>query len=78
MPAVVLVHSPYLGPASLRPLADASGIKATASRLLGERLRVNRAFDAGVESGEWLVANAYERGVEPQAVGRHPVAQFGQ
>jgi PAS domain S-box-containing protein len=62
---------------ALRPLADASEITAAAPRILGEQLQVNRAFYAEVEGDEWVVVSGYEHGVEAQAVGRHPIAQFG-
>lgn len=63
---------------ALRPLAGASEIKTTASRVLGEHLLVDRAFYAEVHGDDWSVESAYEHAVESQAVGRHPMAQFGQ
>jgi pimeloyl-ACP methyl ester carboxylesterase len=43
MPAVVLVHSPYLGPASLRPLADALAADGIESCLVDLRVTVSAA-----------------------------------
>ena len=43
MPAVVLVHSPYLGPASLRPLADALAASGVESCLIDLRVTVSAA-----------------------------------
>jgi len=43
MPAVVLVHSPYLGPASLRPLADALAAGGIESCLVDLRVTVSAA-----------------------------------
>jgi pimeloyl-ACP methyl ester carboxylesterase len=43
MPAVVLVHSPYLGPASLRPLADALAAGGIESILVDLRVTVSAA-----------------------------------
>jgi GAF domain-containing protein len=63
---------------TLRPLADTSEIKAAAARILGEQLCVNRVFYAEVDGGDWLVAEAYEQGVERRAEGRHEIAGFGQ
>ena len=41
MPAVVLLHSPYLGPASLRPLADALAAGGVESCLVDLRVTVS-------------------------------------
>ncbi|MEV6611558.1 hypothetical protein [Kutzneria sp. NPDC051319] len=43
MPTVVLVHSPYLGPASLRPLADALAAGGIDSCLVDLRVTVSAA-----------------------------------
>lgn len=43
MPAVVLIHSPYLGPASLRPLADALAAGGVESCLVDLRVTVSAA-----------------------------------
>jgi pimeloyl-ACP methyl ester carboxylesterase len=43
MPTVVLVHSPYLGPASLRPLADALAAGGIESCLVDLRVTVSAA-----------------------------------
>ena len=43
MPAVVLVHSPHLGPASLRPLADALAADGIQSCLVDLRVTVSAA-----------------------------------
>ena len=61
-----------------RPLADPAEITAEAARVLGEHLRVNRAFYAEVEGDDWVVLKAYEQGVTPRAESRHPMAGFGR
>jgi PAS domain S-box-containing protein len=62
---------------ALRPLAGPADIKRTAAQLLGEHLGVNRVLYADAQGTDWVVARAYEQGVEPQADGHHPMAPFG-
>jgi PAS domain S-box-containing protein len=62
----------------LRPLADPVEIKSAATRLLGEKLGVNRAFYAVAEDGHWLVTKGYEQGVEPLPDVAFPMAKYGQ
>lgn len=48
---------------ALRPLAEPAEIKAVATRLLGERLGVNRAFYADAGNDQWLVTRGFERDI---------------
>lgn len=50
---------------ALRSLADPTKIKAAATKLLGEQLRVNRAFYADADNDRWLVTQGYERDITP-------------
>jgi PAS domain S-box-containing protein len=62
---------------ALRPLADPRDVKAVASRVLGEQLRVNRAFYAEIEGDDWLVVKGFEQGVAPLPDGRYSAGTFG-
>jgi hypothetical protein len=62
---------------ALRPLDDAGAIKATATRILAEKLRVNRAFYADADRDRWLVTKGYEEGVEPLPDKPFPMATYG-
>jgi hypothetical protein len=57
-------HQRYLIELSdaLLALADVDSIKQTAARLLGEELRVERAFYAELEGGAYVVSRGYEHG----------------
>ena len=63
---------------ALSPLADAAEIKATASRLLGEHLGLNRAMYVEGEDENWLVDEGYVRGLEPLPEGRYPMVAYGE
>ena len=63
---------------ALRPLADPEEITTTAARVLGEQLRVNRAFYAVLDGDDWVLVPAHETGVVPLPAGRYPIASFGQ
>lgn len=62
---------------ALRPLDGAARVKATATRLLGERLGVNRVFYAEAEDGHWLVARGYETGVDPLPDQPFAMSEYG-
>jgi signal transduction histidine kinase len=62
---------------ALRPLADPLEIQATASRILGEHLGVNRVAYFQLRGAEYVIERDYTNGVLPM-VGRFPVAAFGQ
>ena len=49
---------------ALRLLDDPQQIKLTATRLLGEQLRVNRVFYADARGGYWLPTKGYETGID--------------
>ncbi|GLC25122.1 GAF domain-containing protein [Roseisolibacter agri] len=63
---------------ALTPLRDASEIKATASRRLGEHLGVGRAFFAEIVGDDWIVGDAYDDGASPLEPGRYPAAEYGR
>lgn len=64
---------------ALRPLADPAEVQATAVRLLGEHLGVDRAYYVTLnEADGWAdVHREYRRGGSPSLVGRHRTADFG-
>lgn len=61
---------------ALRPLSDPSEVQATAARLVGEHLRVNRAGYAEIHDREYVIRREYVSGVAP-LVGHGPVGTFG-
>jgi PAS domain S-box-containing protein len=61
---------------ALRPLADPVEIQATASRVLGEHLGVNRVAYFDVRDEHYVIERDYVRAV-PTLVGRYPAASFG-
>ena len=63
---------------ALRPLGDAVEIKAIACRVLGEALRVNRAFYAEVEGNDWMVTRHYEEGVGRLPDGAYSADTYGR
>jgi PAS domain S-box-containing protein len=63
---------------ALRPLSDGGEIKATATRLLGEHLGVNRAFYADAKDDHWMVTEGYVQGVEPLWDKPYVMATCGQ
>ena len=62
---------------AIRPLRDPEAVKAVASRMVGERLHVHRAFYAEVDGDDWVIEGRYERGVETMPRGRYPAAAYG-
>lgn len=62
---------------ALRPVSDPRLIKATATRLLGEYLAVNRAFYAEAENGNWIVERGFEKGVSPLPDVPFPMDSYG-
>jgi PAS domain S-box-containing protein len=62
---------------SIRPLSDPAAVKAAASRVLGERLGVNRVIYAEIKGDDWLVAKGYEHGVAPMEDGPYSAATYG-
>jgi len=67
---------------ALRPLADPGEIQATASRLLGEHLGVDRVFYAEVVADGGIdyfrIERTYHTAGTPNITGRYPVASFGR
>ncbi len=63
---------------ALRPIADPIEIQGTASRLLGERLRTDRAmyFEIDEELGYLRIERDYVREGVGSRVGRYPLADF--
>jgi PAS domain S-box-containing protein len=61
---------------ALRPLADPVEVQATASRVLGEYLNVNRVVYFEVRDPNFVVARDYVNGVA-SIVGEYPIASFG-
>ena len=61
---------------ALRPLADPIEVQATASRLLGEYLRVNRVAYFEVRGAAYVVERDYVNGAAALA-GGYPIAAFG-
>lgn len=64
---------------ALRPLADKEEIQATAMRLLGEKLNLNRAqYYIADETGEYLSSTGgYSNGI-PAAIGNYRLIEFGK
>jgi len=62
---------------ALRPLAGPAQIKAAAARLLGEQLKVNRAFYADADGTWWLVAKGYEHAIEPLPDAPFAMSDYG-
>lgn len=63
---------------AIRHLSDPEAVKAAASRVLGERLAVNRAFYAEVEGDDWIVEGGFARGSAPLAPGRYSAETYGR
>lgn len=61
---------------TLRPLFDPVDVQATASRMLGEHLGVDRVVYFEICGDEYVIERDYTAGVPPLA-GRYPVASFG-
>ncbi|MBW4528545.1 MAG: GAF domain-containing protein, partial [Phormidium tanganyikae FI6-MK23] len=61
---------------ALRPLADPVAVQATASRLLGEYLRVNRVVYFEVRGTDYVIERDYANGVAG-LVGGYPIDSFG-
>ncbi|WP_149112202.1 GAF domain-containing protein [Limnoglobus roseus] len=61
---------------TLRPLADADAIPATAGRLVGEHLGLNRVTYFEVAGAEYVVTHEWP-GDPPTVVGRHPLSTLG-
>jgi PAS domain S-box-containing protein len=61
---------------ALRPLADASAVKATAVRLLGQALGAQRVMYFDVDGADYVIENDWTDNV-PSVAGRHPLAGFG-
>jgi PAS domain S-box-containing protein len=61
---------------ALRPLADPVAVQATASRLLGEYLRVNRVVYFEVRGADYVVERDYVNGAIPLK-GGYPIDSFG-
>jgi|tagenome__1003787_1003787.scaffolds.fasta_scaffold20823000_1 hypothetical protein len=62
---------------AIRLLHDPEAVKAAACRVLGERLKTNRAFYAEVEDDDWIVDGRYERGVVSMPSGRYSAGTYG-
>ncbi|HYP06531.1 MAG TPA: PAS domain S-box protein [Bryobacteraceae bacterium] len=62
---------------AIRALRDPIAVKEAASRVVGEQLRVNRAFYADVQGDDWVIESLYERGVTPLKLGRYPAQTYG-
>ena len=64
---------------ALRPLADPAAIQGEATRLLAERLDVDRAYYVEIDEAAGLarVEQDYARGAAPSLAGDHLVAGFG-
>jgi PAS domain S-box-containing protein len=61
---------------ALRPLVDPVEIQATASRVLGEYLGVNRVVYFEVRDPDYVVERDYVNGATP-LIGRYPIDSFG-
>ncbi len=62
---------------AIRSLRDPEAIKGAAARVLGERLKTNRAFYAEVEGDDWIVEGRYEHGVVSMPSGRYTADTYG-
>ncbi|MCO6050380.1 GAF domain-containing protein [Mesorhizobium sp. RP14(2022)] len=66
---------------ALRPLAGPAEIQAAAGRVLGEQLRVNRAFYVEDEDSKWEAVNVvtlFEHDVAQPLAGTHPAESLGR
>jgi PAS domain S-box-containing protein len=63
---------------AIRPLRDPDAIKASGSRVLGERLQANRTFYAEVDGDDWVVEGGYAHGVAPLPPGRYGAETYGR
>ncbi len=63
---------------ALRPLADADAVMATATAILGEELRVNRAFYAEIVGDDWIVGGGFEQDIPPLSSGAYPAEGYGR
>ena len=63
---------------AIRSLLDPEAIKGAATRVLGERLRANRAFYAEVEGDDWIVEGRYEQGLPSMPAGRYAAGTYGR
>ncbi len=61
---------------ALRPLSNPEAIKKVAATLIGEQLKLNRAFYADIENNDRIVAGVFEQGVPPMPPGRYPEPVF--
>lgn len=62
---------------ALRALSEPARIKIAATRLIGEKLAVNRAFYADAENDHWIVTRGHERGIAPLPDRPFPMAAYG-
>lgn len=60
---------------ALRPLADEAEVQSETTRLLGERLGVDRCFyfETDHQTGEYIIRRDFVRGNLRSLVGRHPI-----
>jgi CheY-like chemotaxis protein len=63
---------------TLRSLTDAAEIKHTAAALLGERLRVDRAFWSEMVGDDWVIDDVFETNGAPLPPGRYPAGVYGR
>jgi PAS domain S-box-containing protein len=65
---------------ALQPISDPGEVVATAARMLGDHLAVDRCAYAEVEEDEdhFLIAGSYTRGDTPSIEGRYAMSAFGE
>ena len=62
---------------TLHPLEEPEEIKAVATRMIGERFRVNRVFYADSEGEMWVVSKGYEADINPLPPGPFLKSNYG-